>query len=193
MYFFMPKRFQTYFEVPIPPFKEEKLGAGSTTIRFVITGKIPSKKNNSMAVTIRKPARSYLNNVSKNGMVTLKQAQAAISRTSSKVRGNREYQQWVKEQKPIMLKQMNEWSKRLSSKGLVFPLTKATMSVRFYFNNNYSIDSINKGQSVQDLLVDCNVIQDDNYNVLNPIHYASANYKDELIYSICFVSISFKI
>jgi hypothetical protein len=189
----MPKRFQTYFEVPIPPFKEEKLGAGSTTIRFVITGKIPSKKNNSMAVTIRKPARSYLNNVSKNGMVTLKQAQAAISRTSSKVRGNREYQQWVKEQKPIMLKQMNEWSKRLSSKGLVFPLTKATMSVRFYFNNNYSIDSINKGQSVQDLLVDCNVIQDDNYNVLNPIHYASANYKDELIYSICFVSISFKI
>ena len=31
------KRYQTYFKIPIPPFKEEKLGAGSTTIRFIIT------------------------------------------------------------------------------------------------------------------------------------------------------------
>lgn len=189
----MPKRFVTYHGIPIPPFKEEKIGAGSTTIRFVITEKIPSKKNNSMAVTIRKDAREYLNNISKDGMVTLKQAQSAISKTHSKVRGNKEYQEWVRTQKPILLKQMNTWSERLAGKGLIFPIQKATMSVRFYFNNNYITDTINKAQSVQDLLVDCKIVQDDNYNVLNPIHYASANYKDELIYSICFISISFKL
>ena len=188
----MPKRFQTYFGIPVPPFKEEKIGAGSTTIRFVITGKIPSKKNNSMAVTIRRHAREYLNKIAKNGTVSLKEAQLAIGKTHSKVRGNKEYQSWVKEQKPILLDQMNTWTDRLQSKGLVFPIQKATMSVRFYFNNNYTIDTINKSQSVQDLLVDCRIVQDDNYNVLNPIHYASANYKDELIYSICFISISFK-
>ena len=88
---------------------------------------------------------------------------------------------------------MHTWVDRLQDKGLIFPLEKATMSVRFYFNNNYNIDSINKGQSVQDLLVECKVIKDDSYRVLNPIHYASANYKDELVDSICFVSISFKL
>jgi len=189
----MPKRFVTYHGVPIPPFKEEKLGAGSATIRFVITGKIPSKKNNSMAVTIRKPAREYLNKICKNGFVSIKDAQSAIGKTHSKVRGNKEYQQWVKLQKPILLKQMNTWSERLAKKGLIFPLEKATMSVRFYFNNNYITDTINKAQSVQDLLVDCKIVKDDNYNVLNPIYYASANYKDELIDSICFISISFKL
>ena len=41
----MVKRFQTYFGVPIPPFKTDKLGAGSITIRFILTGKIPSKQH----------------------------------------------------------------------------------------------------------------------------------------------------
>lgn len=189
----MSKRFSTYHGIAIPPFKEEKLGAGSTTIRFVVTGKIPSKKNNTMAVTIRKVARDYCNSVAKNGMLTVKQAQTAIGRTHSKVRGNREYQEWVRRQKPIILEQMNTWTKRLEKKGLVFPIPKATMSVRFFFDNNYLTDTVNKAQSIQDLLVDCRIIQDDNYNALNPIHYASANYKDELIYTICFISISFKL
>ena len=55
----MAKRYQTYFGVPIPPFKEDKLGAGSITIRFVITGKIPSKKNNQMSVSVRRYAREW--------------------------------------------------------------------------------------------------------------------------------------
>lgn len=189
----MQKRFVTYAGIPIPPFKEEKLGAGSTTIRFVITGKIPSKKNNSMAVTIRKHARDYINKIAKGGVITVKEAQLAIGKTHSKVRGNQEYQSWVKSQKPIILEQMHTWVERLSAKGLIFPLTKCTISARFYHDNLYHIDTLNKAQSVQDLLVDCKVIQDDNYAVLNPIHYASANYKDELIHSICFISLSFKL
>jgi hypothetical protein len=188
----MSKRFSTYFGIPIPPFKEEKLQAGSFTIRFVITGRIPSKKNNSMAVTIRKDARSYAKKLSEKGFLTPDEVQRVISKTHAKIRGNKEYQQWIIEQKPIIQEQMHVWVDRLGPKGLIFPLQKCTISARFYHNNNYSIDTLNKCQSVQDLLVDCKVIQDDNYSVLNPIHYASANYKDELIYSICFISLSFK-
>ena len=55
----MAKRFQTYFGVAVPPFKEEKLGAGSTTIRFLLTGKVISKKNNNQAIAIRKPAHDW--------------------------------------------------------------------------------------------------------------------------------------
>jgi len=189
----MAKRFQTYFGVPIPPFKEQKYGSGSTTIRFVITGKIPSKKNNTMAVTIRSDAKYHLGKVAKNGMVSLKDATNAINKVHSKIRGNQEYQKWVKDWKPKILEQMHTWVDRLGEKGLIFPLSRATMSVRFYFNNNYLTDTINKSQSVQDLLVDCKILKDDNYNVLNPIHYASANYKDELVDSICFISLTFKL
>lgn len=169
------------------------MGCGGMTIRFVLQGKIPSKKNNTMAVTIRKHARSFLNSVQKDEKVTLKEAQEAISKTKSKVRGNQEYQEWVREQKPILLKQMHFWRERLADKGLIFPIEHATMSVRFYFNNNYITDTVNKAQSVQDLLVDAKIIQDDNYNALNPVHYASANYKDELIHSLCLITLFFKI
>jgi len=189
----MAKRFQTYFGVPIPPFKEEKFGAGSTTIRFVVTGKIPSKKNNTMAVTIRKIARAYVNQSAKGGMISVKDAQLAIGKTHSKVRGNVEYQEWVRTQKPILLEQMHTWVERLGGKGLIFPIHKATLSVRFYFNNNYLIDTINKLESIQDLLVSCQIIKDDNYQVLNPTKQESANYKDELVNSICFISLSFKL
>jgi len=81
----MSKRFVTYAGIPIPPFKEDKIGAGSTTIRFVVTGQIPSKKNNSMAVTVRKVARTFIEKKSNNGMVSLKDAQKAIGLTHSKV------------------------------------------------------------------------------------------------------------
>ena len=59
------KRFISYFGVPIPPFKEEKLGAGSITIRFVLTGKVPSKKNNQQAIAVRKHARDWAKKTAK--------------------------------------------------------------------------------------------------------------------------------
>ena len=189
----MSKRFQTYFGISIPPFKEQKFGSGSTSIRFIITGKIPSKKNNTMAVTIRSTAKGIVRSKAKNGMISVNDALLAINSVHSKVRGNQEYQTWVKDQKPKILEQMHTWVDRLEGKGLIFPLSKATMTTRFYFNNNYHIDSINKGQSIQDLLVDCRVIEDDTYEVLTPIHYSSANYKDELVESICFITLSFKL
>lgn len=188
------KRFQTYFGVPIPPFKEEKLGAGSTTIRFVVTGKVPSKKNSQQAVTIRQRARDFLKQTrSQKGSISYDDAQKAISMCYAKMRGNAEYIHFVNKTKPVIVAQMQEWSKRLQSKGLIFPLDKATLSLRFYFNNRYVTDTVNKQQTIQDLLVECGVIFDDDYDSLNPIHSASACYVDELAYSISFISLSFKL
>ena len=185
------KRFQTYFGVPIPPFKEEKLGAGSTTIRFVVTGKVPSKKNSQQAVTIRQRARDFIK--SKGSKITPADAQKAISMCYAKMRGNAEYIHFLNKTKPIIVAQMQEWSARLRDKGLIFPIDKATLSLRFYFNNRYITDTVNKQQTIQDLLVECGVIADDDYDSLNPIHSASACYVDELIYSIAFISLSFKL
>lgn len=190
----MSKRFQTYFGIPIPPFKEKKLGAGSTTIRFVVTGKVPSKKNSQQAVTIRQKARDFLNLTYKQkGVISITDAQKAIGMCYAKMRGNAEYKHFINITRPIITEQMQEWSKRLRDKGLIFPLDKTTLSLRFYFNNRYVTDTVNKQQTIQDLLVECGVIADDDYDTLNPIHSASACYYEELIYSISFISLSFKL
>lgn len=190
----MGKRFISYFGVPFPPFKEEKLGAGSTTIRFVIKGKIPSKKNSQQSVAVRKDARKFLNDqLKKNGQITIQDAQKAVGKCYSKMRSNADYNTFVAKMKPIIVAQAAEWSARLRDKGLIFPLTKATLSLRFYFNNRYVTDTVNKQQTVQDLLIECGIIADDDYNSLNPIHSASACYADELVDSLAFISLSFRL
>lgn len=190
----MAKRFQTYFGIPIPPFKERKLGAGSITIRFVLTGKVPSKKNNTMAVSVRKDARKFINDVfTARGAITKGEAHAAIKKVFAKVRPNQDYQDFVEKQKPVIQAQALYWSKRLQVKGLIFPLPKATMSVRFYFSNRYIQDTVNKQQSIQDLLIASQVIANDDYATLNPIHAASACYYEEITEGITFISLSFRL
>lgn len=190
----MAKRFQTWFGVPIPPFKEELFGSHSTTIRFVITGSIPSKKNNQQAITVRQSARDWVNEMKRQGkQPTWEMMHEAISRTTSKMRGNAKYIEFLEASRPVIKEQMQFWSKSLSSKGLMFPLTQATMSLRLYFKNRYITDTVNKQQTIQDLLVDCGVIANDDYNTLNPINSKSGCFYEEIIYDIAFISITTKL
>jgi hypothetical protein len=187
-------RFQTYFGVPIPPFKEEKLGAGSTTIRFVITGTIPSKKNCERSVSVRRDAKKLLFDTQKTeGFVNLDDALKAVYAVYSKITPNFKYLTFVEAQKPVIQAQAAEWSERLGKKGLIFPLPKAAMSLRLYFKDRYVTDTVNKQQTIQDLLIACGVIANDDYKSLNPISSASACYYQELIHDIAFVSLSFQL
>lgn len=187
----MQKRYQTWFGVPIPPFKEEKFGANSTTIRFVLTGKMPSKKNNQQAVTVRQPTRKWAIEMEKQGKAaTWKDVHKAINMVSSKMRGNAEYNEFVKKCKPILQEQMKWWSTSLKDKGLVFPISKATMTLKLHFKNKYVTDTVNKQQSIQDVLVDCGIIANDDYRSLNPIIGKSACYYEEIIYDIAFISLT---
>jgi len=186
----MKKHFKTWFGVAVPPFKEEKIGAGSITIRFVVTGKIPSKKNNQMSVAVRKFARSWLKSQPSVGR---KEAEIAISKCTSKVRGNAEYKEWVERVTPIIHSQSAWWVNQLKEKGLVFPLQKATMSLRLYFKHRYVSDTVNKQQSINDLLVDAGIIANDDYNTLNPVHSASACYYEEIIHDIALITLSFRL
>lgn len=187
-------RFQTYFGVPIPPFKEQKLGAGSTTIRFVITGIIPSKKSNEMAISVRRDAKKLLfDTQNSKGAINLDDALKAVNAVYSKIRPNQAYLTFVEAQKPIIQSQAAEWSKRLGNKGLIFPLQKASMCLRLYFKDRYVTDTVNKQQTIQDLLIECGVIANDDYKTLNPITSASACYYQELIHNIAFISLNFRL
>ena len=189
----MSKRFQTYFSVPIPPFKEEKLGAGSITIRFVLTGRVISKKNNNQAIAIRKVAHDWASKQEKLRPATWADVHKAINMVKGKMIGNAAYKEFLAKQKPVIVEQMQEWSSRLIDKGVIFPLSKSTMSLRLYIKDKYRRDTLNAAQTITDLLVDAGVIVDDDDLHLNPIHAGSARYYDELLHNIAFISLSFKI
>lgn len=187
----MQKRYQTWFGVPIPPFKEQKFGAKSTTIRFVLTGKMPSKKNNQQAVTIRMPARKWAFEMEKQGkQPTWKDVHKCINMVNSKIRGNKEYLDFLKKCKPVLQDQMKFWSDSLREKGLIFPLSSATMTLKLHFKNRYITDTVNKQQTIQDVLVDCGILANDDYKTLNPITSKSACYYEEIIYDIAFISLT---
>ncbi len=190
----MVKRFQTYFGVPIPPQKRKKFGSGTTTIRFVLTGKIPSKKNNQQAVSVRKVARNWAKEQEKRGKIpTWYDVHKAINMVSSKMRGNAAYIEFLKLVKPVVHEQMKFWARRLQDKGLTFPLPKSTMTLRLYFKDRYIRDTVNSQQTIQDALVECGVLSNDDYNTVNPIYSESECYYEEIIYNIAFISLSFKL
>jgi hypothetical protein len=186
-------RFKTYHGVIIPPWKEEKMGAGAITIRFVLKGKVPSKKNNQQSVAVRRDARKYLKDLQDSGKpVTWAIAHAAVRRCYSKMRANKEYQDFLAWAKPIIHEQSASYAPLMEKHGITFPLKKATMSLQFYFSNRYVTDTVNKQQTVQDLLIDAKIIEDDDYTRLNPITGASACYADEITDNISFIQITFQ-
>lgn len=190
------KRFQTYFGIPFPPWKENKPGPSgdSYTIWFVIKGRVPSKKNNQQAVTRRKEAVDYLSDLFKH-TATINKAQAftAIKKVSAKMRGNDQYRAFLEEHSASLKDQRKYWQDRLGPKGLIFPLSKASLSIRFYFAQRYRQDSVNKQQSVQDILKDCHIIFDDDYTVIDPITATARCYKDEIKDNLTYITLTFKL
>lgn len=188
----MSNKIFTYFGVPVPPWKEEKVGRGGLTLTFVLTGKIPSKKNNMMTVTVRKKAREWANKEAGTGRpATWDDVHRAIGMVTSKVRPNGPYNKFLAKVKPALLKQAAEWSGRLYDKGLIFPIPKAQMTLKLHFRDQYVTDTVNKQQTIQDALVDAGIIADDDYRSLNPIKAASASYYEEILSDIALVTLFF--
>ena len=187
-------RIFTYFGVPVPPWKEEKIGNKGTTIFFILTGKTPSKKNNQHAVTIRKYARSWAIQQSKTGRSpSWADVHKAISMCKSKMRGNTEYLAFLEKVKPVLQKQAACWSEKLFYKGLVFPIKKSTLALKFYFKDRYVTDTVNKQQTIQDVLVHSGIIANDDYNSLNPINSASGLYYEEIVKDISRITLTFNL
>lgn len=191
------KRFQTYFGVAVPPWKQESYNTGATTIRFVLTGAVISKKNNEQAIAIRKYARDFLKEQAKKvpadkaGYISLVDAQKAIGMVYAKMRGNAQYIKFLAMVKPVLAPQMSYWIERLQHKGLMFPLpSKASISIRLYIKDQYRRDTVNAMQTIHDMLKDCGILFDDDDKHLNPVTGASARYYEELLSNITVISIS---
>lgn len=180
---------RTYFGIPIPPFNEEdiSMGVGAVTLRFVVTGRIPSKKNSYVVKVMKDKAIALLRG---SGLVPVKTAIAALYKVYIRFTGSPDYQEFVKKNKAKMLVQMQSYKETFGAKGLVFPIQRCSMQVKFYFADLYKTDLSNKAETIQDLLVACHIILDDNYKVLNPITYMGKSFKDEVVETIALISIT---
>lgn len=185
------QRALSYHGIPIPPWRERKLGSGAITIRFVIKGRVPSKKNQQQAITRRKEAVEYLNTLT--FPINRDEVMKALKLVTAKMRGNEKYKKFLIAQKPAMELQREYWLQRLEKKGLVFPIPNAVVNIRFYFAQKYRQDSLNKQQSVHDLLKDSLIIFDDDYTCVNPVTADADCFADEITENLVVVSLTFKI
>jgi hypothetical protein len=181
------------FGVYVPPYDPPKLAAGAVTLRFLITGHIPSKKNNQ---TVRRcfdksvaHLKESLLSSDKPTNISSKQAfdiaMQAINKVYIGYIGNEEYKGFSEANVPKLLEQAAYWSKKFAHKGLIFPLSNASVIIRFFWEKDYNNDTINKAQSIQDLLVDAHIIQDDNYKIIDPVHLSSQLSKGWVNQNVC--------
>lgn len=185
---------KSFFGVRLPIWEVEKVGTGSCTLTFVLQGRIISKKNNQMAVVSKKAARDWLFSQQKSGKKPdYALFEAALSMAQAKFVGNKLYSQCQKQFLPVLAAQKQIWEQRLAGKGLKFPLKKAAMTLKFYFKDARLTDTVNKQQTVQDLLQDAGIIANDDYKTINPITAASKCYKGKIDHNITLVRLSFQL
>ena len=180
---------RTLFGIPVPPFNEGSLsmGTGAITLRFVIAGDIPSKKNNQAIRLIYDKAKALLKG---KAMVTAKEALDAVYKVYIRFIGNPGYKQFVEDKKAAILEQQIYFKEQFGEKGLIFPIDRASMVCKFYFKDRYKQDLSNKAETIQDLLVFCNILTDDNHFVLNPVTYMAKVFKDEITQNIAVIAIT---
>lgn len=165
------------------------------TLTFVLNGKMPSKKNNNQATCVRQDAYAYINEQTKDeesqysAEDVRRIARQAVREVWAKVIQNKEYQEFILEQRPDLEKQAAYWSEKLMAKGLFFPITKAKVNIRFYFAQAHRQDTMNKAQTILDLLVLCRILKDDDYTVTDP-QAEGQLYKDEIRENICEIKIT---
>ena len=186
----MGKR-NSFFGVTLPPTKEELIGSGAATITFVLQGRVISKKNNQMAIVRKKEARAYIDSCRKRGeKPTYKMIDDALNVAKAQFIGNKLYTECKKTFLPVLAQQKAIWEQRLAEKGLKFPLKRASLTLRFYFKDRYITDTVNKQQTVQDLLVEAGIIANDDYKTINPITAESGCYKDWITKDIALIRFS---
>lgn len=186
----MPK-FQRYFGIRVPVFNEEKMGTGAITIRFVLEGHVVSKKNNESAVPDPKRAKDYAYKMFREkGNMTLQDVLDTIGMVGVRFVGNPGYRAFLKKFIPVIQDQMKHWEPLLSRYGVEFPLQEAAFSLKLAFKDKYRTDTVNKMQTIQDLLTKAGAIRDDDYTVLNPIRGFSKRFYKRLQENISFISLT---
>lgn len=163
---------KTYFGIPIPP-RKNRDRTGGYTLRFVLQGWIPSKKNLHRAVVERAPVNKYLDEKFKGKAAvsfTRQEMDKILAMVFAKIVNTAAYKEWEKATVEIIRSQMEILLKRHEIKhGLVYPIPKCSFSVYNYWRDRHARDTINKMESILDVFVKAKCIVDDDYFTVSPV------------------------
>jgi hypothetical protein len=109
------------------------------------------------------------------------------------VRNSKKYKDWMEDNRSIIITQASAESKRYEKFGLVFPLNNVSISVYHYWAENMERDLTNKLDTINDLLVSCGIISNDNWQVLGKITSEAELYSREIREHITTIDITQRI
>lgn len=159
------------------------------TIRLVITGIIPSKKN---LIYASSNLPLLLGSLYKFGVV--KECVDWL-RGSLKpfVKNSARYEEWVQKTRPVVLRQAKAEEKKYAKWGIELPLDNVSIRVYHYWKDNFRRDNSNKYDTIVDLLVNCCILKDDTWQVVGKNESEAECYAGEILDHITTIDITQRI
>ena len=172
--------------VLIPP-KKKLVVKNYRTLRFVIEGTIPSKKNmiwadSNINVLLRK-LHSY--KVVTEAVAWLKDNLKVYIRNSKK------YTDWLEAAKPKIIEQAAKGIAKYQPEGMVYPLSLVSIKVYHYWKDNIERDNSNKYDTIIDLFVSCGVLTDDCWQVVRKNESEAQWYEGQILDHITTIDITY--
>ena len=188
-------RIKTYHGIAVPSWKHEPI-RNCMTLVFVIQGRIPSKKNELVAVVERKDAFTYMKSALSTMPEMISKQQAAKMATTmvfkayGKVVNSKAYQEWEQRAVDLFKEQQKVFIDAAQRNGIIFPISKATVSVKFYWKGKYRRDNSNKAEGLHDALVAAHILADDSDKVMPDTSQCARDYSDEITQSMAVIYIT---
>lgn len=189
-------RKRTRFNVIIPPWRQNRRGH-PITLEFVLTGKIPSKKNRQRASFNYSWAigqvRSFFKKQTPGTLTlpaTLKFVVSLIRSIKPFIYKPIEIVEWEKQAIELLIQQVHYWRKVYAAQGLAFPITLCSISIKHYWADEYQRDNSNREQTIHDILITAGIISDDNYKCLYKIESEADCFKDEILDHITTINLT---
>lgn len=158
------------------------------TFVFIIRGRIPSKKNELVAVVDRNDAFAFLKTLPP--MITHNQAISVLYKTFGRVTNSKEYEKWEAGAVDIFKSQLAKNQATAEKNGLVFPLSKAVVNVYLYWKGKYRRDNSNKSEGLHDALVKACVLLDDSDRVMPDTAQHAKDYTGEITESMAVIYVT---
>lgn len=185
-------RIKTINGVVIPPWREEKMKKGkSITLEFTLTKRIPSKKNELVAVVDRSDAFKYLNSLPPT--ITKNQATTMLFKTFARIKNALAYEKWEQEAVETFRAQLATKQPTAAKRGIIFPVTHASIVTKYYWKGKYRRDNSNKVEGIMDALVKANIILDDSDRVVRDTTQKARDYSGEILESIVMIYVTIPI
>lgn len=176
------------FGIYIPPWRKVDLSKKCVTLEFVLTGPIPSKKNRQRASFNYSwviAQVKYFFKVQGKEEISVKECVKFLINLIRKIKPfiykPKVIQDWEKSAAEEIIFQANYWREVFHKQGLAYPITKCSVSIKFYWADKRERDNDNRSLTIHDILKQAGIISEDNYKVLFKTQAEADCYNDEVV------------